>query len=350
MKLLVHGVLEDGQHSLQRTEALEALPGIEVVRSPVRLTTPGRVKWLFARIAQRFRWPMDLFGENRQLLAAARRTQPDAVLVENRPVIWSRTLKRIRRETGARLAYLCPDDVMAWHNRTGWLKGSFRLWDQFFTTKNFNVDELRRGGVRAPLLIGNIFTPSLHRPLSADEVGVDYEAFDLVFVGQYERDRAASLRKLAEAGLSVVVYGPDAGALAGRWSELEGSGITLRPSVWGEDYVKALHHGKVVLGFLRKHNRDLITQRSIEVPAMARPMLAERTDEHDQHFVDGAEYVGFGSDEEMIEKARALIADPALRRAIGEAGRQRCLASGYDVDTLARLIAQTLSRPGTAAT
>jgi len=83
---------------------------------------------------------------------------------------------------------------------------------------------------------------------------------------------------------------------------------------------------------------------------MARPMLAERTDEHDRHFVEGVEYVGFGSDLEMIEKARALIANPALRQAIGEAGRRRCLASGYDVDTLARFIAQTLSRPGTAAT
>lgn len=350
MKLLVHGVMEDGQHTLQRTEALEALPGIDIVRSPVRLSAKGLVQRLFARVSHWLRWPTDLLGENKQLLDLARRTRPDAVLVENRPVIRAGTLKRIRRETGARLAYLCPDDVMARHNLTGWLRGTFRHWDLFFTTKNFNVDELRRSGVRTPVLIGNIYTPSLHRPLGPDEVGEDYEAFDLVFIGVYERDRATSLRKLAEAGFSVIVYGPDAGALSGRWSELDGSGIALRPSVWGEDYVKALHHGKVVLGFLRKRNRDLITQRSIEVPAMARPMLAERTDEHDRHFVDGAEYVGFGSDEEMIEQARALIADPARRRAIGEAGRRRCLDSEYDVDALARLIAQNLSRPGTAAT
>jgi spore maturation protein CgeB len=350
MKLLVHGFMEEGQHTLQRTDALAAVPGVEVVRSPVRLAVKGRLRQLVGRVTYRLRWPTDMFGENRQLLELARRTRPDAVLVENRPLLRAGTLKRIRRETGARLAYLCPDDVMARHNLTGWLKRSFRLWDHFFTTKTFNVDELRREGVRDPVLIGNIYTPSVHRPLGPEEVGTEYEAFDLVFIGVYERDRAESLRKLAEAGFSIVVYGPDAGAIHGRWSVLDGSGIVLRPAVWGEDYIKALHHGKLVLGFLRKHNRDLITQRSIEVPAMGRPMLAERTDEHDQHFVDGAEYVGFGSDEEMIEKARALIADPNLRRSIGAAGRRRCLESGYDVDALARLIAQTLSRPGTDAT
>jgi spore maturation protein CgeB len=343
MKLLVHGVMADGQHALQRTEALERAAGVEVVRSAVEFAPRGRLARLAARIAQRLRWPIYLWGENRRLLAAARAARPDFVLVENRSVIRASTLARLRAETGASLAYLCPDDAMARHNLTGWLKGSFPLWDVFFTTKSFNVAELRARGVRNPVLIGNIYTPALHRPLSRDEVGEEFEAFDLVFVGQYERDRAASLAKAAAAGLSVLVHGPDAGLLYGRWASLAGTGIVLRPAIWGEAYVRALHHGKIVLGFLRKGNRDRITQRSIEVPAMARPMLAEKTEEHDRHFVDGAEYVGFGSDGEMIEKAKALIADPERRRAIGEAGRRRCLASGYDVDTLAGAIVEALA-------
>ncbi len=348
MKLLVHGAMAEGQHTLQRTEALARVPGVEVVRSPLRTGGRGRLPSLLARAAARTRWPIDIWHENRQLLAAARAARPDMVLVENRAVIRRATLRRIRAETGARLAYLSPDDVMARHNLTGWLRGSFAEWDVFFTTKTFNVDELRQAGVRNPVLIGNIYTPSEHRPLTVAEVGEEFEAFDVVFVGQYERDRAASLRRLAEAGLSVLVYGPDAGALYGRWSSLAGSGITLRPAVWGADYVKAVHKGRIVLGFLRKGNRDRITQRSVEVPAMARPLLAEKTAEHDAHFVDGEEYVGFEGDAEMIAKARALIADPDRRRAIGAAGRQRCLSSGYDVDTLARRIVAALGEATSA--
>lgn len=342
MKVLVHGIMSEGQHTLQRTEALEKIAGIEIARSPVRTGTGGVIGRLIGRITRRLRWPSDIHGENSQLLELARQSRPDIILVENRAVIRAGTLARIRAETGARLAYLCPDDAMATHNLTGWLRRSFPAWDAFFTTKTFNLPELRGLGVRNPILIGNIFTPALHRPLRATEVGDEFEAFDVVFVGQYEHDRAQSLRRLAEAGLKVVVYGPDAGAFYGRWASLAGSGIAVRPPVWGQDYVRALHHGKIALGFLRKGNRDRITQRSIEVPAMARPLVAEKTDEQDQHFIDGEEYVGFIDDAELVAKAKALIADPARRARIAEAGRRRCLASGYDVDSLARAITRTL--------
>jgi hypothetical protein len=347
MKLLVHGVMEDGQHTLQRTEALEALPDLEVIRSRVRLTAKSKAAQLVARVTQRLGWPTDLWGENRQLLELARQTRPDAVLVENRSVIRAATLRRIRAETGARLAYLCPDDAIARHNLTGWMKGTLPEWDVYFTTKNFNLDELRQRGVKHPVLIGNIYTPDLHRPMSPEEVGSEYEAFDLVFIGVYERERAESLRRLAEAGLSILVHGPDAGILSGRWARGIPAGITLRPSVWGRDYVTAMHRGKVALGFLRRSQRDRITQRSIEVPAMGRPLLAEKTAEHDAHFVDGVEYVGFSSEAEMIAQAKALVGDPARRQAIGAAAVRRCAASHYDVGTLARLIASQLSEaPG----
>ena len=62
---------------------------------------------------------------------------------------------------------------------------------------------------------------------------------------------------------------------------------------------------------------------------MARPMLAEKTDEHDAHFVDGAEYVGFVSDDDLVQKAKELLADPERRQRIAAAGRRRCLSSGY---------------------
>jgi len=340
MKILVHGVMSEGQHTLQRTEALARAPGLTVVRSAVDTGRRPFAQRILARIAGKTRWPTDLWGENRQLLDMARRHRPDVVLVENRSIIRRRTLRQVREETGAALAYLCPDDSLARQNRIKWKRDAFPEWDLYFTTKSFNVEELRERGVRRPLLIGNIFSPELHRPLTPAEVGPEFEAYDVVFVGVYEQERALSLRRLQDAGLSVIVYGPDAGAIQGRWSSLAGSGIALRPPVWGEDYVRALHRGRIVLGFLRKSQRDLITQRSIEVPAMARPMLAEKTEEHDRHFADGLEYVGFTDEADMIAKAKALIADPARRKAIGAAGRRRCLDSRYDVDALARFMAE----------
>jgi spore maturation protein CgeB len=102
-----------------------------------------------------------------------------------------------------------------------------------------------------------------------------------------------------------------------------------------------MHHGKIALCFLRKMNRDQITTRSIEIPAMGRAMVAERTEEHDAHFVDGVEYMGFSTDDEIVAKAGLLLSDSALRSRIAAAGKNRCWASGYTTaDRATQMIAK----------
>src|SRR5262249_19920871 len=156
-------------------------------------------------------------------------------------------------------------------------------WDVFFTTKTYNVPELLARGVKRPILVGKSYDPETHRPLSASEVGEEFERFDAVFVGSYERPRLQSLNMLAAAGVKLVVYGDfPGGKLDPR--------ITSRPPEYAVKYTMALHTGKVALCFLRKLNRDRVTQRSVEIPASERPMVGERTDEHDAMFLPGKEY------------------------------------------------------------
>lgn len=332
MKILFQSQLAPGTTPTQRVEALERDPALDVVRSVIEPRRAGLARRVAQGVAWRTGAPFDSFRENAQLLRLAREHRPDAVIVYNSRTVRASTLRRIREETGAVLAYIAPDDIVSRHNSTVWLRGSYPEWDVLFTSKSYNVGELRAEGVKHPVLNENIFDPVLHRPLAPEEVGDEFEAFDLVFAGTFEPDREESIRKLAEAGFSILIYGTLPGRLHGSWKALERAGVTVRPGVYGIEYTKAIHRGKVPLCFLRKMNRDLITHRSIELPAMARAMLAEKTDEHDARLVDGEEYVGFRSDEEMIEQARRLVEDPALRASIGAAGRARCLSSGYSAD------------------
>lgn len=341
MKLLYHGPADAGETSLQRLEAFERIDGIEVVRSPVRWPPAGRLRRLMRSVAWRLRLPFDSPGENRQLLRLAREHRPDVVFVCNSRMLRASTMAAIRRETGAMLVYFSPDDALAPHNQTKWLKATLPLWDLFFTTKTFNVDELHAAGVRRAILTENTFDPRVHRPMTPEEVGDEYEAYDLVFVGAFEEERAQSLKMLAEAGFRVLVCGHAAGLLSGSWQSLLDAGVTVRPPAMHLDYSRAVHRAKVPLGFLRKINRDQITTRSVELPAMRRAMLAEKTDEHDTHFIDGAEYVGFSSDAEMIAKARMLVEDADARQRIADAGYARCFASQYDVDSdMRRMLAE----------
>lgn len=342
MRLLYHGPLWPGSTALQRAEALAVLPGVALIPLDTTRGQRDQSTNLYQRVRWKFGWPVDSLEENTRLLELARRERPDVIIADNSKVLSRDTLRRIREETGAMLAYYTPDDAMASHNLKHALWRSLNVWDLFFTTKTYNVAELKAAGVRTPVLVGNSFDPALHRPLTADEVGTEFEAFDLVFIGTYEPARAASLSALAAAGMKVLVHGSKAGTLGGDWGSVH-TNITLRPGVYAEHYTRCLHHGKIALGFLRKINRDQITTRSIELPATARPMLAEKTDEHDSHFIDGAEYLGFVDVFDLVAKAKQLLVNPDLRRDLGINGMKRCWTSGYAKDNRAKEMMDILS-------
>jgi len=325
VKLLYFGPQWRGSTSLQRLHAFAMLDGVEAIGVDCGANLE-RGSSLWRRVRWRLRLPVDALRENQRLIESVKTHRPDIVLVDNSKVIAIATLKELRSLEAHRLVYYSPDDLVAKHNLSLPLKWSLPHWDVVCTTKTFNMAELTAMGVRRPLLIGKAFDPALHRPMDAALIGGDFEAFDAVFIGTYEPERCASINALAESGVSVVVYGADKGNW--RRSALR-PGIELRNSVFADEYVRAWHTGKLALCYLRKINRDRITQRTMEIAAIGRPMLAERTDEHDQHFCHGQEYWGFMNDNELIEGARYLLADDARRHALAVAGRQRCLNGGY---------------------
>jgi spore maturation protein CgeB len=330
--LLYFGPQWAGSTSLQRLHAFQRLEDVTAIGVDNGAQVAGKAS-LWFRVRWKLRLPIDVLEENKRLIEAVATHRPDIVLVDNSKVIRRKTLNTLRQLDVSRMVYYSPDDIAARHNLSLPLKWSLPDWDIVCTTKTFNIPELAALGARRSFLVGKAYDPTLHRPMVAAEVGPDYERFDAVFIGTYERERCASINALCEAGVSVAVYGSDKG---GWRRERLHPRIYLRKSVFAEEYVRAWHTGKVALCFLRKINRDRITQRTMEIAAIGRPMVAERTDEHDQHFDSGAEYLGFSSDIELVQQVRSLLDNNFQRLRIAEACRRRCLESGYSTQDRAR--------------
>jgi spore maturation protein CgeB len=328
MRLLFVGGFWTGSTTVQRLRAFERIQGLDVTMLDTG-DSCGPAS-LIDRIAHRVRRPIDWRDVNARLLAAAARTRPDVVFFDNVKVIQPDTLRRLRTDVGAHPVFYTPDNVIAAHNSSRQLEASWKEWSVVFTTKHFNVPDFTARGVRITHLIGNAFDPDIHRPMEPHEVGPDFERFDFAFAGAPERDRRDLINRLASNGWSVIAFGS-----AQAWGTLHAN-VVIRPPVWDLDYSRAMHTAKVALCFLRKMNSDTVTTRSFEIPAMARPMIAERTREHDAAFAEGTEYAGFSTDDELIATAGLLVSDEERRRRLGRAARDRCLRSGYSTLDRAR--------------
>jgi len=328
--------------------AVEALP-----HTPQGDPETGRIPvGLAFRIAWKLGVRLDTEGVNRRIVAACCAAAPDLIWIEKGNMIRPATLRAVRALCpGAVLAAYSDDDMTAAHNRArAWARG-LPLYDVVFTTKSYNAapDELPAMGARRVVFVDKAFDPARHRPVAADDADRAAYGADVGFIGSYERPRAESLLHLARAGVPVRVWGNGWEACRGAHENLL---LERRPLVNAPGalrYTTAICATRINLAFLRKANRDLQTDRSIEIPACGGFMLAEYSDEHARLFAEGREAAYFRTDAELVEKVRHYLAHEDERARIAAAGRARCLASGYShLDRVRFMAAAALGEGGSA--
>ncbi|HEX5043067.1 MAG TPA: glycosyltransferase [Candidatus Polarisedimenticolaceae bacterium] len=310
--------------TLHRARALESL-GAEIVWVEADVLHSWVARQLY-RVGNRLRRPPDVFGANAGLLQAVRAHRAEVLWVDKGRSIRADTLRAARDAApGIRLVNYSPDDMFNLANQSRQYCRAIPEYDLHVTTKSYNVAELRAAGARDVLFVDNAYEPEVHRPLALTDEERRLYGADVGFVGMYESERADVMLALAQAGIPVTVWSADWNPARHRHGNLQ----VHRRFLDGLDYARAVNATRINLGFLRKVNRDLQTTRSIEIPACAAFLLAERTDEHRRLFREGEEAEFFGSTDELIRKCRHYLGQEDARRRIAEAGRQRCLTSGY---------------------
>jgi spore maturation protein CgeB len=336
LRILYVGDLTPGGTCAQRRRAFEDL-GCQL--TPVALIDAAarrRARALHERVRRRLLGPRDWLDANRQIVEHARQQRFDILWIDRGLTIEAKTLAAVHElQPQCRIVGYSPDDMYARHNQSPQFRRHLSRYDIYFTTKSYGVDELRAIGCPAVAFSGNAYDPGTHRPLPVDAAARQQYGGQVGFVGSWEAARAASMVRLASEGIPVRVWG-------NMWERQRQQHADLRVegrALYGDDYALAINAFDINLCFLRKLNRDLQTQRSVEIPACGAFMLAERTDEHQALFAEGREAEFFGSDDELLEKTRHYLAHPEQRRRIAAAGRERCLRDGYSYqDRLAEIL------------
>jgi spore maturation protein CgeB len=300
------------------------------------------------RVAWKLGIHLDSERVNQQLLSAAASFHPDLIWIEKGNMVRSSTLQKLKA--------ICPDAIICAYseddmfntlNRTRAFTASLPFYDVVFTTKSYNANanELPALGAKRCVMVDKAYDPDQHYPLEiTDEERTAYGA-DLGFIGSYASERGNDVLLLAEAGYEVRVWGNGWEAFNGMHPNLAIERRALVNTSSDLRYTKGIVATRINLGFLRKANRDLQTDRSVEIPACGGFMLAEYSDEHAQLFKDGSEAVFYRNRDELVEKARYYLNHETERQTIAAAGHQRASSSGYTHDErLKFMLSQALDK------
>jgi hypothetical protein len=284
------------------------------------------------RLERRFLLGPAIDRVNRGVHEAVSTLKPEVVMVYGRSPLRPSTVARLSR--AAWITSYQNDDLFGGNGKKSfnrYARGSLRHFHSHHVYHEQNVADYRACGVQAVRPLRSYYLPWIDSPprLSAE----DFERYrhDLVFAGHSEPDeRIGHVMTLLQGGFGLRIYGE------GRYwrRHLPVSGFRkvapIRP-VFGAEYRKVLAASKISLCFLSRANRDRYTRRVFEIPAVGGFLLCERTDAMRELYREGAEAEFFESSEELSDKARFYLAHEDIRNRIAEAGRRRCLSSGYDI-------------------
>ena len=325
MRILYFGELGEGSTARMRVRALGEL-GHEVISFDTRQHMNGRLRVLNAL---RFRFPAGPWSSrlNSAFVKAVATSKPNLVWIDKGILLRRASLSAARQASGALLLHYNPDDPYG-TNRGCWdvFLDAIPEYDVHLVMRDLNVSEYLNAGARRVIRWHWAFDPLAHRPLPVTANDRENLGGTVGFIGTYEADRARSIAYLTSNGVPVRVWGNG-------WEQRRNASPLLHiegRDLIGDDYARAICAFDISLGFLRKANRDLSTQRSVEIPACGGFMLAERTDEHLKLFEEDKEAVFFSSDRELLDKVRYYLARPEERQRIAAAGLQRCISGRYD--------------------
>jgi spore maturation protein CgeB len=288
---------------------------------------------LAGRIQNRFLFGPRFARLNRDLADLCARTSPDLFLLRRGTHVTRLTLQTVReRVSSAVIAGLCNDDPFSpKQDRILWrhFLAAVPEYDFVLAYRHHNVEDFRRIGARRIELLRSWYVPDRTHPLDLSEEERRRWSTDVVFAGHYEPDkRIEYLDALVASGVSLKVYGPE--YPAGLRAPCLSGSLPVRALKDG-DYNKALCGARIALCFFSTLNRDTYTRRCFEIPSTGTAMLCEYSADVATLFREGEEVEFFRSKEELVGKAKALLADPERCARIGAAGRRRVVADRHDV-------------------
>jgi hypothetical protein len=325
LKILIAGYYSAFWHEGAWARALRELDH-EVIEFPFK---DYFANGLLGRLQNRLLVGPAVAKVNQDLIHCVENTRPDIVVCYRALPLSVNTIKRLALGKASPIM-ICYNNDNAFGELSGkayWrlFKDAIPYYDLHLAYRDSDVAHLGKDTNSYVLHPHNM--PWLHRVLPENELA-GWES-DICFLGHFEPDR----RKNELDTLMKKV--PAHYRLHGSFWKENSKGMAWQgmdtKELQGEDYVRALNATKIALVFFSTWNADTFTRRVFEIPACGTMMLSQRTETMQGLYTEDKEAVYFDNADELVDKASFYLKHDDARKRIAEAGRLRCISSGYDI-------------------
>lgn len=247
----------------------------------------------------------------------------DLIWVDSGELIGQRALKKLKT-AGVPVVLYNVDDPTGQRDggRFKSLLKALPFYDLVVVVRTESEKECLELGAPNVLLVCRSYDEEAHKPYATlAEIPAPFRS-EIAFIGTWMRHekRDDFLLKLIQNGLPVAIWG-DRWQKSPHWNALKDH--YRGGALGGRDYVSAIQGAKLCIGMLSKGNRDLHTQRSLEIPFIGGLFCAERTSEHTAMYQENEEAVFWKDVDECIVKCREMLANDSKRESIRVAGMRR---------------------------
>jgi spore maturation protein CgeB len=275
---------------------------------------------------------------NGPVLRRVQQSDPDLVWVNQGEFLGPKLLQQLRALSIPIVNYTNDDPFGGHRNALRfrlYLK-ALSYYDLLAVVRMANVQEAILHGAQRVVRVFMSADEEAHRPQDVTPEDRARYGCEVAFVGTWMPERGPFIAELIRLGVPLSIWG-DRWRKAREWPVIES--YWRGPGLHDERYAKIIRSAKVVLGLLSKSNRDLHTQRTMEIPALGAVLCAERTSEHLLLYDDGVEAVFWTTPEECAAACRRLLADEVWRQSVARRGRERLQRNGhYNEQVLAAIL------------
>lgn len=318
MKILYAASLGPGT-ALHRMEALRRI-GHRVTPFDFR-PYEGRGPALLCKIRRRLLVGPAVGALNRAFKNAVREGGYDLVWLDKAQMVRPATVAVLAAE-GHRLIHYSSDLPSGVRGDPGWrlFRRAARHYGAVVMPSRGHEAEYRALGARHLIRMPFGFEPGLHEPPPEGWSEAE-RRYDVAFIGTPYEDRPQLLLRLArDHGIKVKVFGD-------RWERVltaeEMELLQVEPGVYEGAYREAVWRSRICLGFVTRAMAHGSARRWAEISACGGFLLAERAEEADDWFDEGAEAAFFSGESDCVEKIRHYLARPEECRAVADKGMAR---------------------------